>query len=1490
MSVSTSTTRPAYSTHPTSTIIVSSTSFNSDFRSNATTLTAVTEPVLGSPGQEKQHKLEPTLDIVEETTETETAMEMDDSYADERPRRIGMDLSKRPSVRDRASQFEQQQASTNYSSSSNVPRGRPLPQPFDMGRTRSTSPLRINRKVSSDISTPPQKRRVPVPATAPSGKLSTQRRTYEFENESVPSSSSDRLPPVKLDRGSGSAKRMIQQWESLPNTPVQHRVPTSAPMGMGARVMSKEYLDQKPLPIPRANPIPSSSNSYHYHSNDSGPSHLPSSSKSAYAPSPLQNQHLRTPTQPNRKRAATLSPSASSYSLSPSPSGEKRKRNGGRSPLKDMLNKFGGGIQAIGRKAKGKNKEKTFGRSESFGWEDNGFTTEERLGTNGLPGGIVFSDRMGAEEMGISTKTSSDPNVVRTSAAMYLIPTPCSSVSAWGSWLSSWATLTPTTMYITYCPIFPGPSSGHSTPRRVLSGTNPSQSAPAVPFSQIPQPDSGVSPDVEMAMKDCVEVRSLRRDEVKGRGIPPVPEGVGTEVLEMVWSDGSKRYIGVEGVAGRLGWVSAIWDVLLACKSTLPAALPPPSPSIPSTTLSGRPNGSLPPLPGSSQNPPSPFSSLNGRGGQTDFHARLRALETRSSGSGSGSSAPPVQKVGDTWVAGSALGMPSSDIELPNPIRVTPQDQSQAGPLPEKKADANTAGLRDSVQRMFDLGPDPDLTLERPRTMLFPPNQGQGQAQVQVQPRSPSRQSTEMSERIRAWSNHGHSQSNQSQPSFSRTSSNKSTGTSTEDTFKSIHLAYTRPDPDPETDMTWTGYRKPSETVLSFDPNDLNPSRSASQVRRPASTVVMSDDKLSKRYGMMIDQPILEESSTTTSNSRPAGQEQDEDENATAIFLAKPALTHISHVTFPKPAVGGVTMLAERSAGLATIKSGASTTSSTGTRPSTEMLTPETRPASSMTHVTTLTSLLDPSVISRLDSHSNEHVDLSKQVTGVEYGLKEIITSLNGLVRHSKQLEDKEVILPRRLDDKLDSLGLDIKNIENTLQLSNLANKGLPDVEGDIRMNEVNDKLDKIASLCEQVLSQRPSTGSRGIVAGAPFSAEIGEIVGDLPGKVTSATASVTRDTLVASPSEEEKSAGQEVAQIMADLTGGSSKNSPRLVGLQVLHNISAPSSPKVETGSSLTPPNDIRSPSVLSLSKKDDRDNADAPVQKVGGGDSGNLPEAITDQVGQVLSLVTELKEARTLQTQQTTDIARYLNELNGWLEKFVVNSSGELSTLSKRLNILVGSSADGNSSSNGDHTSQAGGGGGGQPGLPDLVADLHSMMSEQKRRNDSEGAVGQRLDALLGMMGEERERASGQQNTVEQVVSILDRQRHDNEMLLRAVATDLTAEIRGERMRFIEAMQQATSVNVSMHVEEFKKLLSTEVNRSMAELGQMREEKKVLEQQISDLFALMAKHGGKGKKNAPSLAAPPSPGGIQQMLGSPMYAQMQVPGQGRGLPLPPH
>lgn len=60
----------------------------------------------------------------------------------------------------------------------------------------------------------------------------------------------------------------------------------------------------------------------------------------------------------------------------------------------------------------------------------------------------------------------------------------------------------------------------------------------------------------------------------------------------------------------------------------------------------------------------------------------------------------------------------------------------------------------------------------------------------------------------------------------------------------------------------------------------------------------------------------------------------------------------------------------------------------------------------------------------------------------------------------------------------------------------------------------------------------------------------------------------------------------------------------------------------------------------------------------------------------------------------------------------------------------------------------------------------------------------------------------------------------------------SELTQEIRGERLRFVDAMKDATSVNVAVHVEEFKKVL-----------GRLHHEKMVLEQQIAELFSFVAK-----------------------------------------------
>lgn len=77
----------------------------------------------------------------------------------------------------------------------------------------------------------------------------------------------------------------------------------------------------------------------------------------------------------------------------------------------DIVNAFGGGIQAIRRIAKGKSKDKLReSGSDPFTMTSDDRWGIDRLGTNGLPGGIVFSDRMGDQEM--DGRGILNPNVV----------------------------------------------------------------------------------------------------------------------------------------------------------------------------------------------------------------------------------------------------------------------------------------------------------------------------------------------------------------------------------------------------------------------------------------------------------------------------------------------------------------------------------------------------------------------------------------------------------------------------------------------------------------------------------------------------------------------------------------------------------------------------------------------------------------------------------------------------------------------------------------------------------------------------------------------------------------------------------------------------------------------------------------------------------------------------------------------------------------------
>jgi len=92
--------------------------------------------------------------------------------------------------------------------------------------------------------------------------------------------------------------------------------------------------------------------------------------------------------------------------------------------------------------------------------------------------------------------------------------------------------------------------------------------------------------------------------------------------------------------------------------------------------------------------------------------------------------------------------------------------------------------------------------------------------------------------------------------------------------------------------------------------------------------------------------------------------------------------------------------------------------------------------------------------------------------------------------------------------------------------------------------------------------------------------------------------------------------------------------------------------------------------------------------------------------------------------------------------------------------------------------------------------------------------------------------------------IAGFIDRQRHEQEALFRAFTNEISGEIKGERLRFVEAMKEATAINVQIHVEQFKQELSREVMAMTQEVGRLHREKQQVENQISDFFSFYLKH----------------------------------------------
>ncbi|CAE6468301.1 unnamed protein product [Rhizoctonia solani] len=217
------------------------------------------------------------------------------------------------------------------------------------------------------------------------------------------------------------------------------------------------------------------------------------------------------------------------------------------------------------------------------------------------------------------------------------------------------------------------------------------------------------------------------------------------------------------------------------------------------------------------------------------------------------------------------------------------------------------------------------------------------------------------------------------------------------------------------------------------------------------------------------------------------------------------------------------------------------------------------------------------------------------------------------------------------------------------------------------------------------------------------------------------------------------------------------------------------------------------------------------------------------------LLNALKEDAEHRTAQAQQTAELVRYSNELNAWLEKFVTNASMQMDGVGAGLGAIRRDLGLDPLPTDGQEDTNASPQG--------VIRELRAMFEEQIK---SAGDIAATLNALLVAFNEEQERsAQARENlATDSVLRMIEVQRQEQGQLLKQLASDLSSDIRGERIRFVEAMSQATSMNVQLHVEEFKKQLTHEVLALTDEVGRLREERKTIQHQIAQLFLVKSEH----------------------------------------------
>ncbi|KAG6897516.1 hypothetical protein C0992_000742 [Termitomyces sp. T32_za158] len=240
-------------------------------------------------------------------------------------------------------------------------------------------------------------------------------------------------------------------------------------------------------------------------------------------------------------------------------------------------------------------------------------------------------------------------------------------------------------------------------------------------------------------------------------------------------------------------------------------------------------------------------------------------------------------------------------------------------------------------------------------------------------------------------------------------------------------------------------------------------------------------------------------------------------------------------------------------------------------------------------------------------------------------------------------------------------------------------------------------------------------------------------------------------------------------------------------------------------------------------------------------------LEKALAD----ISSLIERGGENQGLQAQQQSETVRYLTELNSWLEAFINHDRVHNHNLSVKIDqICRDLSTEGGST---------------------LVADIHQLAQSTATRDHGYAALQASLDGLLAMLNE-----NSVEKNFSRLTTLIGHQCQHQEQLIRALGTGTCAyleaivnhkaillfpeifdEIKGERLRFVEAMKEATAINVQskietllkstppdyslVHVDQFKQELRREVLEMAEEV--VHQDRQAMQNQIADLCAFYRK-----------------------------------------------